>query len=292
MKWQTKAAAIGLIESLPMSDTLYYNLQRRVTKSLPRKFSQKYLDYLDWHIKNIETHLGSCANAKVFEFGAGWDLFYNVWLYCHGVDSQILVDLKPNAKIDLINHEISRCQALTEIDVPRRPQRTITSLADLRSIGVTYIAPRDARDTKLDDGSVNVVLSTNTMEHVPFDQLEPILVEARRILAPGGIVSSRVDYADHYSYVDRSIGPYNYMRFSDEEWKRFNPSNHFQNRRRHCEYVALFKKAGFEIVADERLIEYPDARVPDASELADRFKGFSNEDLRTTGGLFCARKSS
>ena len=187
MKWQTKARVHGALDRFPFGSAIHYALQRHVIGSLPRKYDPKYLSYLQWHRANIERSAGSLEQATLFEFGAGWDLFYNLALYCYGCNRQVIVDLNRYAKVELINHEIERLNRLPDADFLRRPGQTIRRLEELERFGIDYLAPADARATGLAAGSIHAVISTNTMEHVPFPELEAILNEAHRILRPDGI---------------------------------------------------------------------------------------------------------
>lgn len=290
MKWKTKARVHAALDKVPFGGSIYYALQRHIIGSLPRKYDPKYLSYLDWHRANIVKSVGGLENVTLFEFGAGWDLFYNLGLYCYGCNRQVIVDLNRHAKIELINHEIERLKRVDDAGFTRTPNCTITRLEGLADFGIDYRAPADARETGLPEGSIDAVISTNTMEHIPFPDLTAILKEAARILKPGGIVSARVDYADHYFYADKSIGPYHYMHYSDEEFAPYNPPSHYQNRRRHSEYAALMRGAGLDVTEAQPLYEYPDQPLPDRSRLAERFRTFDDDDLRATGGLFSARR--
>ena len=59
-----------------------------------------------------------------------------------------------------------------------------------------------------------------------------------------------IDYCDHYSYFDKNISAYNFLRYPDSTWRLFNPSLHYQNRLRHRDYLDLIKSAGFEILEE------------------------------------------
>ncbi|WP_421121817.1 class I SAM-dependent methyltransferase [Aquihabitans daechungensis] len=101
------------------------------------------------------------------------------------------------------------------------------------------------------DGSIDCITSTNTLEHIPPADITAIYRELRRIIAPDGVISFQIDYQDHYSYFDPSIGVYHFLTYDEASWRRYNPSLHFQNRLRHHDHVALIESAGFEIVAAE-----------------------------------------
>lgn len=290
MKWQAKARVHSFLDAIPFGGSILYGLQRHIVRSFPRQYNPTQIGYLDWHAQAIGNFAGGLDSATVFEFGAGWDMFYNIALYCYGCNKQIIVDLNRLAKIELINDQIRQ---LSDVDNPnfvRRPIGTLDRVEDLVRMGIDYRAPADARATGLPDSHVDVVMSTNTMEHIPFVELEAILREALRIIRPGGILTSRIDYTDHFYYADKSIGPYNFMFFSDAEFSRYNSPSHYQNRRRHSEYVALFEKIGFEILKAVSVVEFPECSLPDREELNDRFRKFDDADLAATGGYFCARK--
>jgi SAM-dependent methyltransferase len=154
-------------------------------------------------------------------------------------------------------------------------------VAELESrFGITYLAPCDARATRLPAESVDFVSSTDTDEHIPEEDLLAIFSECRRLLRVDGALSCRIDMQDHYSYFDGSLSRYNFLRFSDRAWSAVNSPLHFQNRLRYPDYVRLVREAGFEIVA-ERLSRptADDLAVLRELDLAPRFRGYALEEL-------------
>src|SRR5207253_3087992 len=81
-------------------------------------------------------------------------------------------------------------------------------------------------------------------EHVPEDDLAEIFRECHRLLRPAGAFSCRIDLQDHYSYFDRGLSRYNFLRFSDGAWRLVNSPLHFQNRLRAVDYLRLVRDAG------------------------------------------------
>jgi len=116
--------------------------------------------------------------------------------------------------------------------------------------GIEYLAPCDARNTHFESNSINFITSTNTLEHIPLQDTQAILKECYRLLKPDGLMSFIIGYRDHYSFFDKSISVYNFLRYSDFIWKIFNPSLHYQNRLRHKDYLNLIKSAGFTILEE------------------------------------------
>lgn len=278
MDWKTKSRVIGAVERMPFSSGVYYLLQRYVTRSIPRSAASIEGVAKDEarHLASYRRFTGRDAPADVFEFGAGWDLCGALVRHSLGVRRQRMVDLHRHASAWQINHVISH--------VGGGP---IASLNDLASMGITYSAPFDARATGYAAGCVDLIASTNTLEHIPREDIEAILAECHRILALGGIMSMGIDYSDHYSHADVTIGPYNFLRFSEAEWAAFNHTNHYQNRLRHCDYVAMFRAAGFNTLL-EQSVEPKRTELP---PLAAEFEAYERSTLLPTAGYFVLAKA-
>jgi SAM-dependent methyltransferase len=157
--------------------------------------------------------------------------------------------------------------------------------------GIEYFAPCDARATPLEPGVIDCVTSTNTLEHIPQEDLARILAECYRVLRPGGVVSLKIDYQDHFSYSDTSISVYNFFQYSDSAWRKWSPPSHYQNRLRHSDYRKLISMTGFEVVAEE--LQEPseeDLQLLGRLRLAARFRNYQRKDLATRGAYLIARK--
>jgi SAM-dependent methyltransferase len=149
--------------------------------------------------------------------------------------------------------------------------------------GVTYIAPCDTRNTGLPAGSFDLVISASTFEHIPPDDIPKVLVECRRLLAQHGVCSFWIDYKDHWSYFDRSISAFNYLKYDDRMWALYNPAFQYQNRLRHSDYIRFFREAGFVVHAE------PIVEAMPAIKLANRFEKYTMDDLQIVGSWFALR---
>src|SRR6185369_13014962 len=96
--------------------------------------------------------------------------------------------------------------------------------------------------------------STSTLEHIPADDIRAILGECVRISSSQALCSFIIDYHDHYASADRSITYFNFYKYTTEEWKRFNPPNHFQNRLRHSDHERLFGELGLRVIENRRIV--------------------------------------
>jgi hypothetical protein len=284
MRWLAKAFLQKSLSVLPQAERANYLLQRHVTHSLPgpeagfrRRFSRAVN-----HVEAYAEHGPErpLREAVFYEFGAGWDLAVPLSFWTLGVESQILVDLRPNVRLDLVNVTLERLGRLRGEHDLRDPGGPIGSIADLEPrFGIRYLAPRDALATGLPAASVDFATSTSTLEHIPEQDLVPLLAESRRLLRPDAALSSRIDLSDHFSHFDRSLSPYNFLRYSDRAWRLANSGLLYQNRLRRPDYVQAFETAGFEVVAEKPW--RPDAVLP--NDLAPRFRGYDPSDLAVAG---------
>jgi SAM-dependent methyltransferase len=301
MRWLAKAALQRGIGLVPQGERLNYVFQRRVLRSLPAGesvFRRKFSRALQ-HLGAYEQHGPGVASneAAFYEFGAGWDLAIPLAYAALGVGRQVLVDIRPSVRVELVNDSLAAFERLwdeLEAEAGRELRRLggpIGAVDELEArFGITYLAPRDARDTGLPAGSIELVSSTDTCEHIPGADLAEIFRESRRLLRPGGVFSCRIDLQDHYAYFDRNLSRYNFLRFSDRAWGLVNSPLHHQNRLRAKDYLRLVRDAGFELVAErpsgpseEGLTELT------ALPLAPRFRDYTPQELGVAILSFVAR---
>src|SRR5436190_6936167 len=302
MRWVAKAALQRGLGFLPQGERLNYVFQRHVAHSLPADesvFRRKFSRALQ-HLHAYEEHGPDtpAADAVFYEFGAGWELAIPLAYAALGVGRQVLVDIRPSARVELVNENLAAFERLhgeLEQDAGRELRRLegpVGSLAELdERLGIAYLAPRDARDTGLAAESIDFLSSTDTCEHIPGNELTQIFRECHRFLRPAGAFSCRIDLQDHYAYFDRSLSKYNFLRYSDGAWQLVNSPLHFQNRLRAPDYLRLVREAGFEVV-----VERPSGPSEDGLDelqqlpLAPRFRnGYTLAELGVTVLSFVAR---
>ena len=294
MRWLAKAALQRGFGALPQGEQLNYVFQRRVLRSLPAGDAalRQKLARARQHVDTYREHGPGTplADACFYEFGAGWDLAIPLAYAMLGVGRQVLVDIRPSARLELVNDSIASLERGREDDSLRSLGGPVASLDELEPrFGIRYLAPCDARDTGLPEGSVDFVSSTDTCEHIPGDDLALIFRECHRLLRPGGSFSCRIDLQDHYAYFDRSLSRYNFLRFSDRTWSVVNSPLHHQNRLRSPDYLQLVRDAGFELVVERPSGPTDDGRAELRSlPLAERFRGYSEDDLGVTVLSFVA----
>jgi SAM-dependent methyltransferase len=283
MNWKYKALAQGVFSRIPGGASLNYLAQRFVTRvhdQLPRSVADR-LGKAQWFLEAFQEHSSvPPAEAHFYEFGVGWHLAGPLSLYGLGVGRQTVIDIVDGLRMPLVNRVIEVLRSRPEEGLRGYAHSVLTRDDLQRFYGIEYLAPLDGRQSGLPAASVDCITSTFTMEHIPKEDLRSILRECARLLKPGGVICSLIDYQDHYAYNDPAISVYNFLQFSERDWQPFNNSLHYQNRMRHRQYVELFKEAGFALVREElNGGSKADRDVLCAMQVAEPFQGFALEEL-------------
>jgi len=165
-------------------------------------------------------------------------------------------------------------------------------LDDFQFFDIDYIAPGDARNTGFAADSIDIHCSTNTFEHIPREDLLAILVEARRVLKPGGVAIHYVDPTDHFAHADKTQSPVRFLNLTPRDIERYYRNRYtYQNLLFDRDYRDLFKEAGLEIVdvkfkLDDRSLDALKTNPPTLS-------GFENRDIEELSRrnlIYVARK--
>ena len=281
MNWKVKAAIQNTISHLPNPGHVNYFFQRYISKGYPAPesiFSKKIIN-ADRHLNGYKTYSEvTRADDTFYEFGAGWDILIPLIYASKGVQKQILLDINDLLKPDLVRSNISRL-----ITKGFSLQHVVTEDDDqlLKNLKIQFFAPRDARSTNFESNSINFISNTDTLEHIPKDDIALIMKECYRILAPGQVVSCVIDLRDHYAYFDSNITFFNFLTFNNRSWRSYNNSLHYQNRLRYADYKKIFEDCGFKIVFEE--CEYPTTSELETLKALPLDAEYRNRDLREIG---------
>jgi len=301
MRWKQKAAIQRLLSSTPGGSSVNYLLQRLVRRS-GRLDDSSFLFRARTAIAHLDAALAHltrpASSLSVYEFGAGSDLVGPLALRARGVPSQVLIDQAVLLRPSLVAEAFRRFQRNgSTLSLPPLPELPTGSRRQLihalrERMGIEYRAPVDATRTGLKTNSVDLITSNSTLEHVPSANLQPLLKECRRLLRDDGIMCFRIDYEDHYAILDRALSPYNFLRYSDRKWRRYNSSLQFQNRLRHRDYLRLFAEAGLLALSVETL-EPSEQSLAELTNMpiAEQFRSYTTAELGTRKGTFLLRKA-
>lgn len=300
MNFKYKCALQHIFSLLPAGEKMNYLFQRYITRSRP--FSdEKFLEKVDTARRHFgafqKYHRLDAPGNMYYEFGAGWELIIPLCMSFYGMKSQV-IDLFPLAVPSLIQHSLLQFQRHVDALPFKISPTTMQKLShqNYRDIlrnnfSVTYEAPCDARQTSFADNTFDYASSSVTLEHIPGKDLVPLLQETYRILRPGGVLSVTIDYRDHWAYFDQKLSPYHFLQFSERQWRRYNPSLHYQNRLRHSDYVSALKQVGFELVyQDYQLPTTQQRQGLDLVSLDERYRSYNMDDLMILESHMVLRK--
>jgi SAM-dependent methyltransferase len=297
MNWRWKAWLVKLTAALPMSNALYYRMQRSVGSLRPGKYDPSERLRAAAKMVGWAEELGHPIEGRsVLEVGTGRTIDIPLALWLCGAARVLTVDLNPYLIEELTRESVAflcRPESIAEIfgGLAERPlfrQRLARlrqfdgRLADLmRLADIQYVAPADASHLAIPSRSIDLHVSFTVLEHIPPDALASILKEARRVLAPGGLLLHIIDPSDHFSHDDGSITAVNFLQFSDRGWASLAANRFmFHNRLRAYEYVELFTRAGVRIVGRREALDGRSLKaLQNGFSLDERFRHIDLEQL-------------
>lgn len=217
-----------------------------------------------------------------------------------GIKRYIAVDLNRYVHPELLKNTICLYNKNKEIINSEYGHGAIDKIIDIQDedplellrsrYNIEYYAPMDAGSTPFEDGSVDYVISNVSLEHIPREDIDRIFRECYRLLSSGGLMSLSIDYTDYYAHSDSTISVFNYMKYSEDEWEKYNTPTYYQNRLQNSDYKKLLEQNDFEIIDNIKITNESDVRILKTIQIFDCFKKYDEDDLLIRGGLFIARK--
>ena len=236
---------------------------------------------------------GAVSWEDVLEIGTGWVPTVPLLFHIAGARSTVLADIE--RLMDDATVAIARRLVIAEAEhiaaaLEMTPEAVGGRLAE--PWNPTYLVPWDI--AKQAAASVDIVVSRAVFEHIPEPILENYLRELQRIVRPGGMMCHVIDNSDHWEHRDKSISRLNFLRFDDGLFWKFSCFNkqNFQNRMRHSDYIALFERTGWQVVA---AVGEPDATALQALRqlpLAAKFRAKSHHDLAILTSGFVVQRGA
>lgn len=305
MTWKIKAHVLAILSRFPGGRFAYRRLQEVLGTN--RLNPRRDLDRAFELVSLVQQAQGRLDGAVCVEIGTGWHPFVPMVLALAGAKRIVTLDVNPwltpasarNTWRSLGEYlpEIAAACGLPEAEVWDRYRRVPASYGTfsefLAQLNIEYWYPADARTTGLPAGSVDVILSSNVLEHIPPDVQRAIHEEAARILRPGGLSVHRFNPQDHYSVVDRNITNANFLRYSSREWFWYGGSGlAYHNRLRSRDFQQMFIDAGLQLeVCRERVDKRSlQAICRGLLPIHPEFANYSPEELAVDYVWIAARK--
>lgn len=298
MNWQRKARIQNLIAALPLSNALYYAMQRsvgslRAGRANPIEYfgaARRMTEWIRASGRNVE-------GLRFLEVGTGRNVNLPTALWLCGAAQVTTVDLNPYLSSTLVfeSNDYARAhreevrQAFGAEAERAQFQERLAQLLNykgnlaglLEMMNVKYLPRADASRLPLESGSFDAHVSFAVFEHIPADVLAQILAEARRILKPDGLLVHIIDPSDHFSHDDASITAINFLQFGEQEWKDWAGNKFmYHNRLRAFEYLELFARAGVRVLEQQQTLDEPSLRaLKNGFPLHSQFRRIAAEEL-------------
>jgi SAM-dependent methyltransferase len=271
--------AAQALRAASVSPSLYRKLGNRFS-GRAKSVERHYVERADANLGFIESLECIRDGMTVLELGTGWvhwealfsSLFHDVRF--------ILFDVWDNRQFT----GFLRYASHLKDNLPRKSRRASALLPQILEcqsfdevyslLGWIYIVEPSGSLDRIPDGSLDLVISSDVLEHIPPIGLKQLVSDLRRVLRPNGVCAAQIVQEDHLRIYDRSVHPKNYLRYSDLQWNAlFNNRVQYINRLQHSDYLKMLSR-DFDILADEVV-----ARSEIPFRVADRFSSYSQHDL-------------
>lgn len=295
--WILKGALQHVIGRLPKSYILNGLFQKYITRGYyPKRetFEHKLLccrQHLDNYLRFSQKPK---ASFTAIELGTGSWPIVPIGLYLCGASEIWTYDLVPVLREDTLKATIELfCEFACTGELERILKTVHTqrveylkelfkwvekdSSFDLLERLNIHLRIGDARNSALPNESIDLFFSTVVLEHIQADVLTGLLTEFRRMASQNAVMSHYVGLADQYASFDKSLTPYNFMKYSNHWWRIINNPIIPQSRLRLPDYRELFEQNGWHITEEKNISGSIDDFVKIV--LAKEFQKYSEEDL-------------
>lgn len=240
--------------------------------------------------------VASVRRATVCEIGSGWHPTIPLCFYLAGAESILTTDKNRHmdariamqaldaleSHLDEIVHSAKSDAGVTRERFNRL--RNADSLEHMLSVArITYRHGHTAGTVRYcAPSSIDIVCSNNALEHVPAPEITKLSHDASRALRKGGVAVHAIAWNDHYAHFDRSISFVNFLRYSDEEWRKWDNGILWQNRLRAPDFIRLCSVPTARVIYRQQYTRSGSIEAIKGMSIHQRFAGYALEDLAAT----------
>jgi len=298
-KWVLKACFQKTISFLPFKHQINFFFQKHITKGvfLSDEYFEDRLIHAANHLRGYTSLSKKTLPEKTLELGTGWYPVVPFMLYLcgsneiHSIDIAKLTDkerlITTVKKLAYSLNAPDKKQLFTSFNlIPERVEQLVKisnnpekySEEEICKKLKLHLSITDASHTQFDSAYFDLVHSNNTFEHVYPDILKSILKEFSRLTKKElGVMSHFVDMSDHFAHFDKTINIYNFLRFSDNQWKWIDNTVQPMNRLRLPDYLKMYKELNIPV----SLLENRPGNLNelDSIKIDKKFEKYTREDM-------------
>lgn len=297
MNWKIRKIIQDTILSMPNGITLYGRLMNYLNKShQPEYWLEDKFSHSEFHLTAFQKSDQGPPNT-ILEIGTGWFPLVPLFLSLRGVKQVITADVNPHLNKTSLFRSI---QTLTSAILEDRwancnwheeRKRALISFANLpipsfekqiqflSSIGIDFqtFSPADGLSKILSKYRIEQIISNNTLNCIEEQYIFLYLENMFKYLPHKSIQSHHLDLTDPRSHSDSKISAIDFLQYKEEQWNAIGSQGFKGNRLRASQWIALFEKAGFQLL-DMESIPHTDSPYPMA--LNERFAHLPETDFQ------------
>lgn len=255
----------------------------------------KIVDNFEKHTSGVLPDDSFFDGKVVLEVGPGLSCGMALYFLARGAKKVVMVDREPRFFLDVRDEQVIReiCDFLEEsystaglyskaMLNEKTPLEFNPEALEIHRTGINNVP--------LPDDSVDFIFSNAVLEHVS----EPALAlrEMYRLLKPGSLMAHQVDLRVHGPVKKKN--PLAHLHYAPWEWRILTARKmSYTNRLRLSQFVSLIKESGFDL-KHLKMREGASEELPEnqRNSFYDDFREMSDQDLRTLGFFFVAKKRS
>lgn len=259
-----------------------------------------YVQRAQENLEFVESLEAIADGMVVMELGTGWVHWEALFTRAFYEVELLLFDVWDNRQFDGFIRYAGHLRDYLIANPTYRPERRERAIALLDRVlscdgfetvygvlGAKYIIDPEGSLEQIGEASVDLVVSSDVLEHVDANAVPVLARDLFRILRHGGVAAHQIVEADHLRIYDSAVHPKQYLRYSDAQWGLlFQNKVQYINRLQHSDYVAAFSAAGFDIIGSGIHTRCDSATL----KVAERFQHYSRDDLDATVTRLGARK--
>lgn len=130
----------------------------------------------------------------------------------------------------------------------------------------------------------DLVISSDTFEHLEKETVKPIINNLNKYLKKGGLMINEIDLKDHVN----PANPHGFLKYSDLEWNGLTRGTIFYtNRLRSNDYVKIFEDLNLKV----KFIEKQNTPIPLNLKINKQFLNYDKNDIEAVKAYIVCEKT-